>query len=285
MAPEDGWFEGKDEPSGLDDVAWSSGGPRTPDLQYDPLEPGPDGPTDSPVRLDSADGSSLLFRIALSTAALLVLFVLARGLWWPGSKPRPNAPQGTAPRAPAASPAPAPAVKPRPPEVIEEPVIEEEPPDLPPEPIPLEPETPAPMVIAEVPAPAAPVPQQAAPLQEPAAAPAPARRLPPPWEEGPQPADLLKPGPGVEEPVPMELPRYSYPTAAQGTGLQVDVRLALLVDERGRVIEARVREGAPPDLGFAETALAVAKRISFQPATRYDVPGKMWTEVILEFVE
>ena len=83
----------------------------------------------------------------------------------------------------------------------------------------------------------------------------------------------------------MEFPRYSYPTAAQGTGLQVDVRLALLVDERGRVIEARVREGAPPDLGFAETALAVARRISFQPATRYDIPGKMWTEVILEFVE
>jgi TonB family protein len=83
----------------------------------------------------------------------------------------------------------------------------------------------------------------------------------------------------------MEFPSYSYPAAAQGTGLQVDVRLALLVDERGRVIEARVREGAPPDLGFAETALAVAKRIPFQPATRYDIPGKMWTEVILEFVE
>ena len=59
----------------------------------------------------------------------------------------------------------------------------------------------------------------------------------------------------------------------------------MLVDERGRVIDARVREGAPPELGFEETALAVAKRIPFQPATRYDIPGKMWTEVILEFVE
>jgi len=111
-----------------------------------------------------------------------------------------------------------------------------------------------------------------------------ARRVPPVWEEDAQPG-LLKPGPGVEEPVLVEFPRYGYPPAARGTGLRADVRLALLVDERGRVIDARVREGAPPDLGFAETALAAAKRISFQPATRYDKPGKMWTEVILEFVE
>jgi len=67
--------------------------------------------------------------------------------------------------------------------------------------------------------------------------------------------------------------------------VRADVRLALLVDERGRVIDARVREGAPPNLGFAETAIAAARRISFQPATRHEVPGKMWTEMILEFAE
>jgi TonB family protein len=89
----------------------------------------------------------------------------------------------------------------------------------------------------------------------------------------------------VEEPVPLELPRYRYPPEARGTGLRPGVRLALLVDERGRVIDARVREGASPDLGFAETALSVAQRIPFQPATRDQVPGKMWTELILEFVE
>jgi TonB family protein len=112
-----------------------------------------------------------------------------------------------------------------------------------------------------------------------------AQRVPQPWEDGPQPTDLLKPGPGVEAPVPLDFPRYSYPAAARGTGLKADVKLAVLVDERGRVIDARVREGAPPDLGFAETAIAAAKRIPFQPASRYDIPGKMWTEVILEFVE
>jgi TonB family protein len=83
----------------------------------------------------------------------------------------------------------------------------------------------------------------------------------------------------------LDFPRYSYPSAARGTGVRADVKLAVLVDERGRVIDARVREGAPPDLGFVETAIAAAKRIPFQPASRYDIPGKMWTEVILEFVE
>ena len=112
-----------------------------------------------------------------------------------------------------------------------------------------------------------------------------ARRPAQPWEVGSQPPGLLKPGPGVEEPVPLSLPRFSYPSAAHGTGVRADVRLALLVDERGRVIDARVREGAPPNLGFAETAIAAARRISFQPATRHEVPGKMWTEMILEFAE
>jgi len=250
-----------------------------PDLQYDPLEAEPDGPAAPPPRRpDPADGSSLLFRLALSIAGLLVLLVLARGLWRPAVKPRPSAPERIARPAPP----PVPVAKPRP-EPVEEPVLEEEEPaeqepaELPPP----QPQAPEPTVVAEAP----PAPAPVAPPPEQTPAPAQARRLSPPWEEGPQPPDLLKPGPGVQEPVPMELPRYSYPTAAQGTGLQVDVRLAVLVDERGRVIEARVREGAPPDLGFAETALAVAKRIPFQPATRYDIPGKMWTEVILEFVE
>jgi TonB family protein len=89
----------------------------------------------------------------------------------------------------------------------------------------------------------------------------------------------------VTPPVPLELPRYSYPSAARGTGIEVGVRLALLVDERGRVIDAVVREGVPEHLGFEEAALRIAKSTSFQPATRYDKPGKMWTELILEFAE
>ena len=234
-------------------------------LLYDPLEPEPGGPAEP----EPADGSAFFFRLALVTAALLVVLVFAQGFWRSGRAPR------RSPSEPAAvsrsSVSAAPRVTPRQPEPA---TIAKAPPKPPPT-------KPASTKAAAAPAKPKPLAKTAAEHT----GPPPARRVPQPWEEGPQPPDLLKPGPGVEEPVPLALPRYSYPAAAHGTGLQVDVRVAVLVDEKGRVIDARVREGAPPDLGFAETALAAAKKISFQPATRDEVPGKMWTEVILEFAE
>ena len=231
-----------------------------------------------------ADNSPLLFRLALATAALLVLFVLARAFWRPSAQPPAKAPEwAAAPHVPSPPPS---AAEPAP-----TPLEQQQP--APPSPEPL----PAPPVVAEVrpqPAPARPAPAKRPVARRktppvPRSAPAPAvvlaRRTPQPWEEGTQPPGLLKPGPGVEEPVPLDLPRFNYPPAARGSGVRADVRVALLVDERGKVIDARVREGAPPDLGFAETAIAAARRIPFQPATRHDVPGKMWTEMILEFAE
>jgi TonB family protein len=79
------------------------------------------------------------------------------------------------------------------------------------------------------------------------------------------------------------MPRFSYPAAVRGQGLDVDVRLDLLVDESGRVIEAVVQEGDEEGLGFKEIALAAARKVTFQPATRNDVPVKMWTEMIFQF--
>jgi TonB family protein len=99
-----------------------------------------------------------------------------------------------------------------------------------------------------------------------------------------RPGDLIQPGPGVSVPVPLEMPRFSYPAAARGrASSDVDVRLDLLVDEHGKVIDAWVREGDRDGLGFNEAALAAARKVPFQPATRNDVPGKMWTEMIFEF--
>ncbi|HEY4593469.1 MAG TPA: TonB family protein, partial [Thermoanaerobaculia bacterium] len=274
--------------------------------------------TARPLPAAAPENSPLLFRLALATATLLLLLVVARTLWRPVAEARAKAPNFAAA---IQAPSPAPVVtKP----VLPEPVPESSPRELPARELPRIAETETlktpetPRVIEEtvetpVPAPAlvqkprtrpAPVPASREHRRKPAPVriaavkrkappsarhPAPpvalARRAPRPWEEGTQPPDLLKPGPGVEEPVPLSLPRFAYPSAAHGTGVRADVRLALLVDERGRVIDARVREGAPPNLGFAETALAAAKRISFQPATRHEVPGKMWTEMILEFAE
>jgi TonB family protein len=256
--------------------------PRRPALIYEPLEAQPGNPAAAPpAGPDPADGAPLLFRLALGTAAFLVLLVFVWGYWWPHRRPPERASI-----LPAAEPTPIEeSVRPAPQPRQAEPAATT---TAPPKPAPAKPaRKPEPKKVAapvEKPKPTT----KPKPVIEAAAEPAsepPARRLPQPWEEGPQPPDLLKPGPGVEQPVPLEIPRYSYPAAARGTGLQADVRVAVLVDEQGRVIEARIREGAPPGLGFAETALAVAKRIPFQPATRYDLPGKMWTEVILEFAE
>ncbi|HEV8583145.1 MAG TPA: TonB family protein [Thermoanaerobaculia bacterium] len=273
-------------PSRMDEVTWAK---PSPGPLHEPLQP-------PPASEPGGDSSSLLFRLALSTAALLVLFVFARGFWWPEPEGRESAPAWAAPRTipppPAAAEPPSRGTAAEEPKA--EPTLAEELAGEPAEPAAPSAPSPKPLIVEAAPAPVRPAPPAAQP--EPAASrpqPLPkgdgvtalARRLPPPWEEGPQPANLLKPGPGVEEPVPLDLPRFAYPDAARGTGLKADVRLALLVDEKGRVIDARVRDGAPPDLGFSETALAAAKRIPFQPATRYDVPGKMWTEVILEFVE
>jgi eukaryotic-like serine/threonine-protein kinase len=95
--------------------------------------------------------------------------------------------------------------------------------------------------------------------------------------------DLIQPGPGVSAPVPLEMPRFNYPAAARGQAGDMDVRLDLLVDENGKVIDAVVREGDPAGLGFKEAALAAARQVRFQPATRNEIPGKMWTDMIFEF--
>lgn len=65
----------------------------------------------------------------------------------------------------------------------------------------------------------------------------------------------------------------------------MSVRVALLVDERGAVVEARIREGGPAGLGFDEAALEAARRTRFQPAYQGDVAGRMWTELIFDFAE
>lgn len=94
---------------------------------------------------------------------------------------------------------------------------------------------------------------------------------------------VLRPGPGVEMPVPLSFPSARYPAAARGRGLRVDVHLDILVDERGKVLEAVVRDGDTSGLGFNEAAVDAVLGTSFQPATRWDLPGKAWTELIIQF--
>src|SRR6185312_16802716 len=87
----------------VDDITWGSAPP-----------PSPVGPESSP----------LLFRLALATAAVLLVLVVARTLWQPGTEPRAKAPKfAAAVHAPTPSPIVPPQASPVP--TAPEPVVPE----------------------------------------------------------------------------------------------------------------------------------------------------------------
>lgn len=95
---------------------------------------------------------------------------------------------------------------------------------------------------------------------------------------------LIRAGqPGVEPPEIHDLPSYSYPEAAKGSGRKATIRVGVLVDETGQVIDAQIREGDKSGLGFNEAALEAARKARFVHATRDGIAGKMWTELLLDF--
>jgi eukaryotic-like serine/threonine-protein kinase len=136
-----------------------------------------------------------------------------------------------------------------------------------------------------------PVPAPAAPVAaaKPAVKSKPAAQVPKPPPAPLEPMQLgaliLRGTPNVEEPEVGQLPTYSYPAAAKGSGRKVNIRLAVLVDETGHVIDAQIREGDKSGLGFEEAAKEAAMRARYVPATRDGIAGKMWTELVLEFSE
>ena len=150
---------------------------------------------------------------------------------------------------------------------------------------------PPPVPVEETPAPT-PAPVQAAPSPAPAATPD-NRPRPPVVEpedqvadveivEPMKPGDLIRPGlPNVQPAEPKQLASPVYPASAAGSGRQATVRVRVLVDENGQVVDAKVRDGGDPD--FVAAALDAARRTTFYPATRDDVPGRMWSELIFEF--
>ena len=101
-----------------------------------------------------------------------------------------------------------------------------------------------------------------------------------------KPGDLiLASQPGVQPAEIKVLPANPYPAAAKGSGRKVSIHVAVLVDETGAVIDSRILEGDTSGLGFNEAALEAAKKARYFPATRDQVAGKMWTDLMLEFAE
>ncbi|HEX4966247.1 MAG TPA: TonB family protein [Thermoanaerobaculia bacterium] len=156
-----------------------------------------------------------------------------------------------------------------------------------------EPQVPAPA--PEKPAVPAPVPTPAqSPATERAAAPpVPAPASPPPANPAPAAAkpsaaqgvqlgDLVQPGPGVAGPKLQGQLDPRYPPAAQRLNRAASVDIKVLVDERGRVMDAE-RLGPKAGFGFDEAALDAARRATFQAATKDGVKVKMWMTLRVNF--
>lgn len=125
----------------------------------------------------------------------------------------------------------------------------------------------------------------AEPEPQPAAPPPP----PPPPPPEPEPArpevkrgQLVSPGPGVSGPRLVRRAAPSYPSAAARLNREATVDVRVLVDENGDVIEAEI-DGRKAGLGFDEAALQAARSSRFEPATKFDVPVKMWTTMRFVF--
>ncbi len=209
-----------------------------------------------PVEEEKSSGAGWK-KAAVVAAVLLIGIVAAVFLWRSSPEPPPPVPVPAAATVPASVPI-----------------------------VPVESPTPAPVVAIPEPSPS-PAPEPVEPRE-------PARR-----EIAPEDAvtvgeialpmrrgDLVLRGlPNVVEPEPRDFPAYSYPAAARGSGKDVRVRVRVLVDEEGRVVEATLREADGSGLGFDEIALETARKTPFHPATRDEIPGRMWTELIFEFSE
>ncbi len=148
------------------------------------------------------------------------------------------------------------------------------------------PQAPATQPAATPPQPAAANPQGAERDEKPAASAA-APASPPPAQTAPRPqqvqvGDLVQPGPGVVAPKRVSLPEPRYPPAAQRLNRAAQVDIKVLVDEKGRVLDAELL-GAKAGFGFDEAALDAARRAVFQPATKEGVRVKMWTTVRVNF--
>jgi protein TonB len=107
----------------------------------------------------------------------------------------------------------------------------------------------------------------------------------PPAEESTatQPGDLVEPGPGVIEPQVLSFQPPPYSAVARRIGASGTVRVAVLVDENGQVLEARLVEGLRQRVGLDEQTLEAARRATFRPATQDGVPVKMWRELAVQF--
>ena len=69
---------------------------------------------------------------------------------------------------------------------------------------------------------------------------------------------------------------------AQRMKKEAIVTVRVLIDENGRVIDAKI-PGKEAGFGFDTAALEAARRTSFKPATKNNVRVKIWVDLKVNF--
>jgi protein TonB len=98
---------------------------------------------------------------------------------------------------------------------------------------------------------------------------------PPPQDE------ILRVTGAVKRPVPLSATPPRYTEIARRAGIQGAVILEAVIDEHGRVINARILKGLP--MGLDQEALATVRGWTFQPATLGDRPVKVFYTLTVHF--
>src|SRR6185369_7098014 len=131
-------------------------------------------------------------------------------------------------------------------------------------------------------------PPRAVPPPEPEPPKAQERPVPPPAAPAPEAprvhaGDLVAGGPGVSPPELVSAPKPEYPPQARRLQVQGVVVVSVLVDENGRVADARVTEPIAQKVGINEAALQVARNAQYRTAIKEGVRVKMWTRMRIPF--
>ncbi|HEY1434403.1 MAG TPA: TonB family protein, partial [Thermoanaerobaculia bacterium] len=129
--------------------------------------------------------------------------------------------------------------------------------------------------------PPTPVPAPTAPPTEPPAVEAPKSAPAPAREPETQRGDLVGPGTGVVEPTLIAPPRIVYPPIARQQRVEGRVVVLVLIDETGKVSEARLQQGLS-QTAVNDAVVAAVKSAKFRAATKNGVPVKMWRPVLIE---
>ncbi len=94
--------------------------------------------------------------------------------------------------------------------------------------------------------------------------------------------DLVPPGPGVTPPKLLRGPLPRYPPIAQRMKREANVRVSVLVDENGRVIEAH-SIGSKAGMGFEQAAVDAARKTTWKAAEKNGVKVKMRLDLTIKF--